>query len=132
LRKIDQIRRHSAESQKHTYTLLLVPRTSTLITRVLEEEGVLGDVTISSYNLQFIPIADDVVSLENSEAFKEIWVVGSTFLLLHYSLLMRFLGFRMATRPPFMIPHRLCILFRSYLGYFHGLLGKVTTLELVS
>lgn len=72
----DQIRRHSAESQKHTYTLLLVPRTSTLITRVLEEEGVLGDVTISSYNLQFIPIADDVVSLENSEAFKEIWVDG--------------------------------------------------------
>jgi hypothetical protein len=88
LRKIDQIRRHSAESQKHTYTLLLVPRTSTLITRVLEEEGVLGDVTISSYNLQFIPIADDVVSLENSEAFKEIWVVGSIFLSLHCSLLM--------------------------------------------
>jgi hypothetical protein len=48
---------------------------------VLEEEGVLGDVTISSYNLQFIPIADDVISLENSEAFKEIWVVGWTFLL---------------------------------------------------
>lgn len=85
LRKIDQIRRHSAESQKHTYTLLLVPRTSALITRVLEEEGVLGDVTISSYNLQFIPIADDVVSLENSEAFKEIWVVRSTFLSRHYS-----------------------------------------------
>ncbi|KAI9444915.1 Sec1-like protein [Lactarius indigo] len=72
----DQIKRHGAESQKHTYTLLLVPRTSTLITRVLEEEGVLGDVTISSYNLQFIPIADDVISLENNEAFKEIWVDG--------------------------------------------------------
>ncbi|KAH9004143.1 Sec1-like protein [Lactarius hatsudake] len=72
----DQIKRHGAESQKHTYTLLLVPRTSTLITRVLEEEGVLGDVTVSSYNLQFIPIADDVISLENNEAFKEIWVDG--------------------------------------------------------
>ncbi|KAI0304598.1 Sec1-like protein, partial [Russula brevipes] len=72
----DQIKRHGTESQKHTYTLLLVPRTSTLITRVLEEEGVLGDITISSYSLQFIPIADDVVSLENSEAFKEIWVDG--------------------------------------------------------
>jgi hypothetical protein len=132
LRKIDQIRRHSAESQKHTYTLLLVPRTSTLITRVLEEEGVLGDVTISSYNLQFIPIADDVVSLENSEAFKEIWVVGSTFLLLHCSLLMRSSGFRRVTRLPFMIPHRLCILFRSYLGYSRGLLGRVTMLESVS
>jgi hypothetical protein len=85
MREVDQIKRHGTESQKHTYTLLLVPRTSTLITRVLEEEGVLGDVTISSYSLQFIPIADDVVSLENSEAFKEIWVVGWTFLLRHYS-----------------------------------------------
>ncbi|KAI0652458.1 Sec1-like protein [Trametes meyenii] len=72
----DQIKRHARESQKHTYTLLLVPRTSTLVTRILEEEGVLGDVTISSYNLQFIPLAEDVISLENDNAFKEIWVDG--------------------------------------------------------
>ncbi|KAJ6601336.1 Sec1-like protein [Mycena vulgaris] len=72
----DQIKRHGRESQKHTYTLLLVPRISTLVSRILEEEGVLGDVRISSYNLQFIPIADDVVSLENDNAFKEIWVDG--------------------------------------------------------
>ncbi|KAI0360967.1 Sec1-like protein [Trametes cingulata] len=72
----DQIKRHARESQKHTYTLLLVPRTSTLVTRILEEEGVLGDVTISSYNLQFIPLAEDVISLENENAFKDIWVDG--------------------------------------------------------
>ncbi|KAI9057769.1 Sec1-like protein [Trametes sanguinea] len=72
----DQIKRHARESQKHTYTLLLVPRTSTLVTRILEEEGVLGDVTISSYNLQFIPLAEDVISLERESAFKEIWVDG--------------------------------------------------------
>ncbi|KAJ7492146.1 Sec1-like protein [Mycena latifolia] len=72
----DQIKRHAREAQKHTYTLLLVPRISTLVSRILEEEGVLGDVRISSYNLQFIPIADDVVSLENDNAFKEIWVDG--------------------------------------------------------
>jgi len=99
---------------------------------VLEEEGVLGDVTISSYNLQFIPIADDIVSLENSEAFTEIWVVGSTFLLLHRLSLMRSLGYRMAMRPPSMIHHRLCILFRNYLGHFRGLQGRVIMLESVS
>ena len=71
----DQIKRHARESQRHTYTLFLVPRTSTLVSRILEEEGVLGDVTISSYNLQFIPIADDVISLEHDSAFKEIWAV---------------------------------------------------------
>jgi hypothetical protein len=73
---LDQIKRHAKENQKHTYTLLLVPRVSTLVTRILEEEGVLGDVTISSYNLQFIPLAEDVISLEYDNAFKEIWVVG--------------------------------------------------------
>ncbi|KAJ6486104.1 Sec1-like protein [Mycena vitilis] len=72
----DQIKRHAKEAQKYTYTLLLVPRISTLVSRILEEEGVLGDVRISSYNLQFIPIADDVISLENDNAFKEIWVDG--------------------------------------------------------
>jgi hypothetical protein len=49
------------------------------VTRILEEEGVLGDVTISSYNLQFIPLAEDVISLEYDNAFKEIWVVGVQF-----------------------------------------------------
>ncbi|KAJ7623648.1 Sec1-like protein [Roridomyces roridus] len=72
----DQIKRHGKDSQQHTYTIFLVPRISTLVSRILEEEGVLGDVRISSYNLQFIPIADDVVSLENDSAFKEIWVDG--------------------------------------------------------
>ncbi|KAL0951737.1 hypothetical protein HGRIS_008409 [Hohenbuehelia grisea] len=72
----DQIKRHTRESQQHTYTLLLVPRVSTLVTRVLEEEGVLGDVVISAFNLQFIPLADDVISLECDNAFKEIWVDG--------------------------------------------------------
>ena len=73
--EVDQVKRHAKESQKHAYTLILIPRVSTLVTRILEEEGVLGEVNISSYNLQFIPLAEDVVSLENDNAFKEIWVV---------------------------------------------------------
>lgn len=71
----DQVKAHTQESQKHRYTLFLVPRVSTLVSRMLEEEGILGDITISSYNLQFIPIASDVISLENDNAFKELWVV---------------------------------------------------------
>ncbi|KAF8167419.1 Sec1-like protein [Crassisporium funariophilum] len=72
----DHIKRHAKESRKHNYTLLLVPRISTLVSRILEEEGVLGDVTISSYNLQFIPIAEDVISLEHENALRELWVDG--------------------------------------------------------
>ncbi|KAK7686681.1 hypothetical protein QCA50_010281 [Cerrena zonata] len=72
----DQIKRHARDGQTHTYTILLVPRQSTLVKRILEEEGVLGDVNISAYNLQFIPIAEDVISLESDNAFKELWVDG--------------------------------------------------------
>ncbi|KAK7049665.1 Vacuolar protein-sorting-associated protein 33 [Paramarasmius palmivorus] len=72
----DHIKRHAKESLRYNYTILLVPRTSSLVSRLLEEEGVLGDVTISSYNLQFIPLADDVISLEYDSAFKDIWVDG--------------------------------------------------------
>ena len=71
----DHIKRHSKDSRKHVYTLLLVPRVSTLVSRILEEEGVLGDVTILEYHLQFIPIAEDVISLEQNNTLRELLVV---------------------------------------------------------
>ncbi|KAJ2913825.1 hypothetical protein MD484_g6581, partial [Candolleomyces efflorescens] len=56
--------------------VLLTPRVSTLVSRIFEEEGVLGDVTLAAFNLEFIPLAEDVVSLEYEHAFKELWVDG--------------------------------------------------------
>jgi hypothetical protein len=76
----DHIKRHSKDSRKHVYTLLLVPRVSTLVSRILEEEGVLGDVTISAYHLQFIPIAEDVISLEHDNTLRELLVVRKDYL----------------------------------------------------
>jgi hypothetical protein len=73
---VDHIRKHTASGEKHNYSLILTPRTSVLITQILEEEGVLGDVTVLPYNLQFIPLEEDVLSLEHDNAFKEIWVVS--------------------------------------------------------
>lgn len=76
----DHIKRHAKESRKHNYTVLLVPRLSTLVSRIFEEEGVLGDVSISSYNLRFIPLAEDVISLEHENALKELCVVSPVML----------------------------------------------------
>ncbi|TFK77545.1 Sec1-like protein [Pluteus cervinus] len=72
----DHIKKHLKDGKKHLYTLLLVPRKSIMVSRVLEEESVLGEVTILPYNLQFIPIADDVISLECDGAFKQLWADG--------------------------------------------------------
>jgi hypothetical protein len=57
--------------------VLLVPRVSTLMKRVFEEEGVLGEVALRAFELQLIPLADDVLSLEADDAFRDIWVVGA-------------------------------------------------------
>lgn len=56
-----------------------------MVTQILEEEGVLGDVTISAYNLQFIPLAEDVVSLEYESAFKDIWVVRPVIFVIGFA-----------------------------------------------
>lgn len=71
----DHIKRHTAAGDKHIYSLVLTPRTSTLISQILEEEGVLGEITIVPFNLQFIPLEDDLLSLEHENAFKDIWAV---------------------------------------------------------
>ena len=75
----DQIKLLNAGSTPHTYTLLLVPRRTTLCDRILEEEGVLGEVNISSYQLEFIPLEDDLVSLEWESVWREIYVVRIPF-----------------------------------------------------
>jgi hypothetical protein len=71
----EQIKKHTAAGEKHTYSLMLTPRTSTLISQILEEEGVLGEITILPFNLQFIALEEDLLSLEHDNAFREIWLV---------------------------------------------------------
>lgn len=48
------------------------------IEKVFEEEGVLGDVTISEWDLGFIPLEEDLLSIELPEAgYKDMYLVSS-------------------------------------------------------
>ncbi|KAJ2880794.1 Vacuolar protein-sorting-associated protein 33 [Coemansia aciculifera] len=58
------------------YSLQLVPRRTLLCERVLEEEGVLGDITIGEYRMDFIPLEGDLLSLELPSTFKELYLDG--------------------------------------------------------
>lgn len=73
----NHIKQHSATSppSKHLYHVLLVPRSSVLVKKIFEDEGVLGDVNLSTFEMGFIPLEDDLLSLERDNAFKEIWMV---------------------------------------------------------
>ncbi|KAI8318287.1 vacuolar protein sorting-like protein r-vps33a [Martensiomyces pterosporus] len=71
--------RMGSQDKKDTpreYSLQLVPRRTLLCERVLEEEGVLGDITIGEYRMDFIPLEDDLMSLELPATFKELYLDG--------------------------------------------------------
>lgn len=45
---------------------------------ILEEAGVLGEVSISEFPLYFVPLADDLLSLELDDAFSDLYLVSAT------------------------------------------------------
>ncbi|KAJ2407033.1 Vacuolar protein-sorting-associated protein 33, partial [Coemansia sp. RSA 2530] len=65
------------------YSLQLVPRRTLLCERVLEEEGVLGDITIGEYRMDFIPLESDLLSLELPSTFKELYLDGDFSCIQH-------------------------------------------------
>ncbi|KAJ1943069.1 Vacuolar protein-sorting-associated protein 33, partial [Linderina pennispora] len=65
-----------AGSSAKEYSLQLVPRRTLLCERVLEEEGVLGDLTVGEYRMDFIPLEEDLLSLELPATFKELYLEG--------------------------------------------------------
>jgi hypothetical protein len=44
--------------------------------KILEDEGILGDVNVSEFPLHFLPLEDDVLSLELGDAFMELYLVS--------------------------------------------------------
>lgn len=74
-RYLDHIKQHKVEGKRIDYHVFFVPRRSVVCERVLEEEGVYGDVQISEYHLDLIPLDTDVLSFELPNSFKDIYVV---------------------------------------------------------
>ncbi|KAJ3295464.1 hypothetical protein HK104_002652 [Borealophlyctis nickersoniae] len=70
----EQIRTHTATH----HTLCFVPRRTMICERVLEEEGVYGDVTIREFHLDMVPLEDDLLSLEMDGSFRELFLDGDT------------------------------------------------------
>ena len=71
-----QIRMNTREGRRKNYSLYFVPRSTVLAEKALEEEGVFADLTIGHYNLDLLPIEDDVLSLELNNAFRECFLDG--------------------------------------------------------
>jgi len=74
---LENVHHHQKINIKIEYTVFFVPRRTILCERILEEEGVYGDITLNEIHLDIIPLEDDVLSLELHDSFKELFLVKS-------------------------------------------------------
>lgn len=72
----DQIKRLRKESQiEHEFSIFWVPRRTLVSDQLLEGAGVLGEASISEWPMYFVPLADDVLSLELEDAVTDLYLV---------------------------------------------------------
>ncbi|PFH57667.1 hypothetical protein XA68_14711 [Ophiocordyceps unilateralis] len=70
-----QMKRVQRESQTtHDFHIFWVPRRTLVADQLLEEAGVLGDVSISELPLFFFPLERDVLSLELDDSFRDLYL----------------------------------------------------------
>jgi hypothetical protein len=74
----EQIRNTTSSGAKARHHLFFVPQRTSACIRELEEQGVYGDITIGDYNLDLVPLERDVLSLESTNAFKDLYLDGDT------------------------------------------------------
>ena len=66
-----------SEGANFSFTTLLMPRSISSAEILYSEAGLLGDMTVRACPLYFVPLEDDVLSLEAPMAFKEAAVDGN-------------------------------------------------------
>ncbi|MCJ1310924.1 hypothetical protein MMC25_004592 [Agyrium rufum] len=71
-RQIKRLQKNS--SSEHEFSVFLIPRRTLVCNKILEDEGVLGDVSVEELPIYFIPLADDVLSLELVDSFGDLYL----------------------------------------------------------
>ncbi|KAJ6028173.1 hypothetical protein N7540_003749 [Penicillium herquei] len=59
---------------EHEFSIFLAPRRTLVSNAVLEEAGIIGDVNIAEFPLHFLPLEQDVLSLELDDAFGDLFL----------------------------------------------------------
>ncbi|KAI7853803.1 Sec1-like protein [Circinella umbellata] len=73
---IKQLSQRSEDSRTE-FSLYFVPQRTRVCERILEEQGVFGSITIGDYAMDWIPLEDDLISMElDPGTWKEIYLDG--------------------------------------------------------
>lgn len=74
--RIEQIKRLQKNSSiEHEFSVVWVPRRTQVCNKILEESGILGDVSVEEFPLHFIPLEQDVLSLCWDDSFGDLYLV---------------------------------------------------------
>ena len=80
---VEQIKRLRNESQiEHEFSIFWVPRRTLVSDQLLEGAGVLGEASIDEWPMFFVPLADDVMSLELEDAVSDLYLVCLSSMIL--------------------------------------------------
>jgi len=72
LEQIKKLQRNG--TVEHEITIVWVPRRTLVSNKILEDQGVLGDVNVAELPLYFYPLEDDLYSLELSDSFNDLYL----------------------------------------------------------
>lgn len=61
---------------QHTYTISFVPHRTEPCLQFLDQDAVLSDVSLLDFGLEFVPLDNDLISLEDDSAWKKIYCDG--------------------------------------------------------
>lgn len=76
LRLTEQIKRlQKSSSIEHEFSVVWVPRRTLVCNKILEDAGVLGDISVEEFPLYFIPLEHDVLSLALEDSFGDLYLV---------------------------------------------------------
>ncbi|MCJ1478497.1 hypothetical protein MMC13_007177 [Lambiella insularis] len=71
----DQIKKLQQSSGiEHEFSVFIIPRRTLVCNKILEDAGVLGDVSVEEFPLYFIPLEQDVLSLELADSFGDLYL----------------------------------------------------------
>ena len=71
-----QIKRLQKDSSiEHEFSIFLVPRRTLVCNKILEDAGILGDLSVEEFPLFFVPLEQDVLSLELDSSFGDLYLV---------------------------------------------------------
>ncbi|KAJ5665823.1 Sec1-like protein [Penicillium maclennaniae] len=59
---------------EHEITIIFAPRRTLVSNAVLEEAGIIGDINLAELPLYFLPLEQDILSLELDDAFSDLYL----------------------------------------------------------